>query len=1023
VAVAGTPEPLRPGCAGGKGGRNGGGAGGPGGGALQISAAGELKVTDVVSASGAGGAGANGSTQNASAGGGGGSGGTLVLEGDTVVLTSSARLTSNGGGGGGGAENSTTNVTAGEEGPTHTQLQAEGGSRQNSDCGRGGAGGSAAGPPVKGENGIQRGAGGGGGGTGLPLRPRPPDRRRKLRETGGCPQSVTRLVGRLSVASGPPPASIDIPVGWREEDRQFHPSENQMSIRIRKVAVLGAGVMGSGIAAHLANAGIPSVLLDIVPPRAAEGEKTDSAAFRNKFAQGALANLRKQKPAPLFSTAALDLIEVGNLEDDLGRLAGCDWVVEVVKEDMAIKQATFARVESHIRPGTIVSSNTSGLSITGMLEGRGAGFRKNFLVTHFFNPVRYMKLLELVAGPDTSPDVMRAMHAFGEEVLGKGIVYGKDTTNFIANRIGVYGMMRTIAEMQKAELSVEEVDKIFGPAMGRPKSAVFRTADIVGLDTFVHVAQNCYDTLAHDEEREVFRIPGFLQKMVEQGWLGDKSGQGFYKKEKKDGGKEILSLDLTTLEYRPQQKVRYDSLGAAKEVEDVRQRVVTVMRGEDKAARFAERVTLDVLAYASRRIPEIADDIVNIDRGMRWGFAWDVGPFEAWDAYGVAAGVERMKALGLQPAAWVEKMLASGRTSFYAVEGTADTYWDIAAGAPKKVPENPRTQRVEYLKRGNRKIRGNDGATLWDLGEGCTLLEFHSKMNSIDDAVIEMMNAALDETEQNHRALVVGNDGANFSVGANLMALLWAVNSDDLASVEKLVEAFQRVNQRMRYSPVPVVTAPFGLTLGGGAEVTMGGNAVQAAAETYIGLVEVGVGLIPGGGGNLQLLRNVYGPYASDKDFDPLPFLKKVFLTIGTAKVAVSAEEAREAGFLGPDNGISLNRDFLLSDARARALGMAQAGFRPPRKMSFRLPGPSGAATIDMLLYDMQLNNQISEHDRTIGRKLARVLTGGDTSPSTLVTEDRLLELEREAFLSLLGEEKTRARMMHMLEKGKPLRN
>ncbi len=796
-----------------------------------------------------------------------------------------------------------------------------------------------------------------------------------------------------------------------------------MSIRIRKVAVLGAGVMGSGIAAHLANAGIPSLLLDIVPPKAAEGEKTDSKAFRNKFALGALAGLKKQKPAPLFSAAALDLIEVGNLEDDLGRLAEVDWVVEVVKEDMAIKQATFAKVEGAIRPGTIVSSNTSGLSIVGMLEGRGADFRQNFLVTHFFNPVRYMKLLELVAGPDTKPEVMRALHAFGEEVLGKGIVYGKDTTNFIANRIGVYGMMRTISEMQKAELTVEEVDKIFGPAMGRPKSAVFRTADIVGLDTFIHVAQNCFDTLKGDEERDVFQIPPFLTEMVKKGWLGDKSGGGFYKKEKKGGAKEILALDLSSLEYRPQQKVRYDSLGAAKDVENVKERVVTVMKGEDKAAKFAERVTLDVLAYASRRIPEIADDLVNIDRGMRWGFAWDLGPFEAWDAYGVAAGVERMKELGLQPAKWVEEMLATGRTSFYAVDGTRETFWDVASRSAKPLAENPRTLRVEYLKRGNQKIKGNDGATLWDMGDGCTLLEFHSKMNSIDDAIIEMMNAALDETEANHKALVIGNDGTNFSVGANLMALLWAVNSDDMASVEKLVSEFQKVNQRMRYSPVPVVTAPFGLTLGGGAEVTMGGNAVQAAAETYMGLVEVGVGLIPGGGGNLQLLRNVFGPYAADKDFDALPFLKKVFLSIGTAKVAVSAEEAREAGFLGPDNGISLNRDFLLSDAKGRALGMANAGFRPPRKTFFRLPGASGAATIDMLLYDMQLNNQISPHDRLIGRKLARVLTGGDTSAGNLVSEDRLLELEREAFLSLLGEEKTRARMMHMLEKGKPLRN
>lgn len=796
-----------------------------------------------------------------------------------------------------------------------------------------------------------------------------------------------------------------------------------MSFRIRKVAVLGSGVMGSGIAGHLANAGIASLMLDIVPPKAAGGENVSSKKFRNKFALAALGNLRKQKPAPLYSAAALELIEPGNFEDDLGRLAECDWIVEVVKEDLAVKQALFARVEKVIRPETIVSSNTSGLSIRGMLEGRGAGFRQRFLVTHFFNPVRYMRLLELVPGPETLPEVVQAMHAFGEEVLGKGIVYGKDTTNFIANRIGIYGIMRTIAEMQKAELSIEEVDRIFGPAMGRPKSAVFRTADIVGLDTFVHVATNCYDTLPHDEEREIFKVPDFIQEMVRRGWLGDKAGQGFYKKERGGGDKQILALDLRTLEYRPQQKVRFESLGAAKDVEDVRERLVTILSGTDKAARFAEHVSLDVMAYASRRIPEIADDVVNVDRAMRWGFGWDLGPFEAWDAYGVRKGVERMKALGLRPAPWIEEMLKGGRETFYSVEGTRDAHWDIGSRSVKPVPENPRTARIEYLRRGNKKIAGNDSASLWDLGEGVTLLEFHSKMNSIDDAIVEMMNAAIGETEKNFRALVIGNDGPNFSVGANLMALLWAVNSEDFDSIRKLIQAFQDANQRLRYSPVPVVTAPFGMTLGGGAEVAMAGNAVQAAAETYMGLVEVGVGLIPGGGGNLQLLRNVYGPYASDPGFDSLPFLRKVFLTIGTAKVATSAEEAREAGFLGPENGSSLNREFLLADAKQRALGLANAGFRPPRKTHFRLPGPSGRATIDMLLYDMQLNNQISEHDRLIGRKLAEVLTGGDTTPTALVSEERLLELEREAFLSLVGEAKTRDRMMYMLEKGKPLRN
>ncbi|WP_225410481.1 3-hydroxyacyl-CoA dehydrogenase NAD-binding domain-containing protein [Stigmatella hybrida] len=797
-----------------------------------------------------------------------------------------------------------------------------------------------------------------------------------------------------------------------------------MTTRIRKVAVLGAGVMGSGIAAHLANSGVRALLLDIVPPKAGPGEDTSSKAFRNKFVLGALANLRKQKPSPIVSEQVFASLEVGNLEDDIARIAECDWVIEVVKEDLAVKQALFEKVEKHLRKDAIVSSNTSGLSIAGMLQGRGADFRKRFLVTHFFNPVRYMKLLELVAGPETDAEVVKAIHTFGEGVLGKGIVYGKDTTNFIANRIGVYGMMRTIAEMQKAELTVEEVDKIFGPAMGRPKSAVFRTADIVGLDTFTHVAKNCFDTLTQDEERQTFAAPDFLQKMVEKGMLGDKSGSGFYKKGKGGGGdKEILALDLKTLDYRPQNKVRYESLGAARDVEDVRERVATVMKGQDKAAKFAERVTLDVLAYSSRRIPEIADDIVNIDRGMRWGFGWDVGPFETWDAYGVKAGVERMKELGLKPAAWVEQMLASGRESFYGVQDGRDTYWDIASKSVKPVPESARIAKVEYLKRGNKKIDSNGSATLWDMGDGVTLLEFHSKMNSIDDDIIAMVGTALDETEKNHLGLVVGNDGANFSAGANIFGLLWAARNGEFDTLRKMVGAFQAANQRMRYSPVPVVTAPFNLTLGGGAEMAMGGNAIQAAAELYMGLVEVGVGLIPGGGGTMQLLRNVYGAYSADKDFDPFPFIKKVFLAVGMAKVATSAEEARELGFLSANDGISANRDFQLHDAKQRVLGMAKAGFRAPRPSRFRLPGPSGFATIDMLLYDMALNNQISAHDRKIAQKLARVLTGGDTSPSVLLTEERLLELELEAFLSLCGEEKTQDRLQFMLEKGKPLRN
>jgi len=797
-----------------------------------------------------------------------------------------------------------------------------------------------------------------------------------------------------------------------------------MSFRIRKAAVLGAGVMGSGIAAHLANAGIPVLLLDIVPPKAEPTDKPESKAFRNKFATSALANLRKQKPAPLMSEKALSLIEVGNLEDDLKRLADCDWVVEVIKEDLKLKNDLFAKLEGVVSKTAIVSSNTSGMSIKGMTEGRSDDFKKRFLVTHFFNPVRYMKLLELVAGEKTDRATMANFATWGERVLGKGIVYGKDTTNFVANRIGTYGMMRTLKTMGDANLTIEEVDKIFGPAMGRPKSAVFRTADLVGLDTFMHVTKNCYDSLTQDEARETFKPPAFLEQMIEKKMLGDKTGSGFYKKNKGGGGeKEVLVLDLATMEYRAQNKVRFESLGAAKDIEALPERVRTVLTGTDKAAKFAEAVTLDTLAYASRRLGEIADDYVNVDRAMRWGFAWELGAFETWDAYGVEKGVKRMKELGLTVAPWVEEMLKAGRTSFYGVDGVHDTYWDVSSRSVKRVPVTERQVTVERLRRGNKKLDGNDSATVWDMGDGIVQLEFHSKMNSVDTMNTEMIEKAITIAEKDFRGLVVGNDGQNFSAGANIAMLLWACKEGQWSEIRKLVRDFQNANQHLRYSTIPVVTAPFGLALGGGCELTMGGNAQQAAAETYIGLVEVGVGLIPGGGGNMMLLRNLFAMHAGSKDFDALPFIKKAFFSIGTAKVATSAEEGKEAGFLQWDAGITMNRDHLLADAKGRAIGMAEAGFLPPRPATFLLPGRSGAATIDMALYDMVQNHQVSDYDRVIGKKLASVITGGDTSATAPVTEQQLLDLELEAFLSLCGEAKTQDRIEHMLTKGKPLRN
>lgn len=798
-----------------------------------------------------------------------------------------------------------------------------------------------------------------------------------------------------------------------------------MTRHIRKVAVLGSGVMGSAIAGHLANAGIPSLMLDIVPPNPAEGEDISSKAFRNKFAASSLKALKKQRPAPLVTPEVEKLIEIGNFDDDMHRIAECDWVVEVVKEDLKIKQAVLAQVEKYAREDAIISSNTSGLSIKGMLEGRSASFAKRFLVTHFFNPVRYMKLLELVAGEATDPAIVEEIHKFGEETLGKGIVYGKDTTNFIGNRIGVYGMMKTVALMDEYDMSIEEVDKVFGKAMGRPNSAVFRTADVVGLDTFIHVSENCYDTLPNDEERDVFKVPDYLHEMVKNGMLGAKSGKGFYQRVKKaDGQKVNQVIQFDSLEYRDPKPVDLPSIHASKKISDVGERIKSIVNSDDKAGKFAERATLEILAYSSRRIPEIADDVVNIDRGLRWGFGWELGPFETWDAIGVEAGLARMEALGIEPAQWVRDMVAAGRTSFYAVDGVEDKYWDISSKSAEKVPENDRILRIAYLKREpSRLIKQNEGATLWDMGDGVAALELHTKMNAIDANVVDMINNAVDICEADYRGLVIGHDGDTYSAGANLGAILMAIGGGQLEYVENLVEGFQKANQRLYYSRIPVVTAPHGLALGGGAELTMAGNATVASSELFMGLVEVGVGLIPGGGGNWMLLRNLYGQHAEDRTIDPFPFIQKAFMTIGLAKTSSSAEDARKLGFVRGSDVISMNRDLVLNDAKQLAIGMAESGFRPPRPIEFLLPGPSGAATIEMLLNDMHVNNQASEHDVLVGGKLAHVLCGGQTSSNVPVSEDRLLEIEREAFMSLIGEKKSQERMAHMLKTGKPLRN
>ncbi len=793
--------------------------------------------------------------------------------------------------------------------------------------------------------------------------------------------------------------------------------------RIRKAAVIGSGVMGSGIAAHLANAGIEVYLLDIVPPEPGEGDDPQDPAFRNRIAAGNKERLRKTKPSPIYTTRDLDLITPGNMEDHLEWLGEVDWIVEAVPESIPIKKATFDKVEAHASDEAIISSNTSGLSIDAMLEGRSDSFKERFLVTHFFNPVRYMKLLELVEGPDTAEEVTQTIVDFGQNVLGKGIVFGKDTTNFIANRIGVHGMMTIMHLMDDYDMTVEGVDVIFGKPMGRPGSAVFRTADMVGLDTLVHVADNCYETLTEDEEREVFQVPDFIQNLVDEGRTGQKAGAGFYRKTK--SGIETVKLEENSLDYRNRDKPEFDSIKAAKGSPGDRIKKV-VVDGEDKAAEFAKEVTLRSLAYSARRLGEIADDVLNVDRAMRWGFNWKLGPFEVWDTLGVEWTYNQMKEADIDVPQWVDEMVDAGAESFYRWEGATKFYYDVQSGDYLPVERSEKEVSVDLLKRseGDKKVFGNSSASLWDMGDGVALLEFHTKMNAVDPDLIEMMHKSIDEVENNDwEGLVIGNDSTNFSAGANLMLVVMNAQAGNWDDIESMVKNFQDANQRMRYSSKPVIAAPKGLTLGGGAEVALGANGIQAAGELYMGLVEVGVGLIPGGGGNLQLMRNIFGLHADNADFEPLPFLQKIFMTIGLGEVAKSCEEAREFGFLTATDRVTINDDQLLWAAKQRVLGMAASNFRAPRPMKFRLPGPDGAATIDMLLYSMQENGQISAHDRLIGNKLANVICGGQTSSAVPVDEQTLLDLEREAFMSLCGEEKSQERMRHMLMNNKPLRN
>lgn len=800
-----------------------------------------------------------------------------------------------------------------------------------------------------------------------------------------------------------------------------------MKRKIYKVGVLGAGVMGSGIAAHLANAGVKSLMLDIVLPELSEEDRKkgltrESKEFRNKLAMMGKQNALTSRPAALFSKNIADLIEVGNFEDDFGRLKECDWIVEVVKEDLNIKNNLFKRIEREVfSPGMLISSNTSGIPIVKMMEGLSSEFKKHFMVTHFFNPVRYMRLLEIIPGPETSREAIEIMSRFGEVVLGKGIVYGKDTPNFVANRIGVFTIMYTMKKMIEEGYEVDEVDAIVGKPMGKPKSAAFGTVDLVGLDTLVHVFKNVYDSLTEDEERETFKTPEFWLKMVEKGLLGNKSKAGFYKKDKVT--KEKFTIDYRTLEYRPFKKYDYESLAEVKGIEEGGERVRKLISYNDRAGRFAWDLFAKTLIYATNRIGEIADDIVNIDNAMKWGFNWEKGPFEGWDAVGLEDTVRRMKAEGYKIPEKIERMLSEGFRSFYKSENGRRYYFDFNSFSYKEIPLSEGIISIKNLREGKRVVEENDGATIYDIGDEVLLLEFHTKMNSIDADIISMMNKAVEIAEGGYRGIVIGNEAQNFSVGANIFLLLGEIMQGNWKNVEGIVKAFQDANMRVKFAEVPVVGACAGMALGGGCEVLLHCDRVQACGESYVGLVEVGVGLLPAGGGTKETLRRYLEPVMDNPNIDTFYIIAKAFEQIAMAKVATSALEAKELRYFAPSDGITMNRERVISDAKNVVIHLSKMGYRPPLPFKFRLPGESAYATIWTNLETLKNGNYISEYDMHVGKKIAWVMCGGVTSKDVLVDEQYLLDLEREAFLSLCGEQKTQERIQYMLMNNKPLRN
>ncbi|MFN5371320.1 MAG: 3-hydroxyacyl-CoA dehydrogenase NAD-binding domain-containing protein [Bacteroidia bacterium] len=801
-----------------------------------------------------------------------------------------------------------------------------------------------------------------------------------------------------------------------------------MNRSIRKVAVLGSGVMGSRIACHFANIGLEVLLLDIVPKEVnaaeqAKGLDLSHPQVRNRMVNEALAAALKSNPSPVYHQSVAQRIKTGNFDDHLKDISSVDWILEAVVERLDIKQALFERVEQFRKPGTLVSTNTSGIPIAQISAGRSDDFRRHFCGTHFFNPPRYLKLLEIIPGPETQHDVIDFFMHYGDRFLGKTTVLCKDTPAFIANRIGVFGILQLFHTVKEMNLTVEEVDKLTGPVLGRPKSATFRTTDVVGLDTLVNVAKGLQENCKNDEAHASFTLPDYILKMNENRWLGDKTGQGFYKKVKQaDGKSEILALDLNTLEYRQQQKVKYATLEQTTTIDKVKDRYKILVQGSDKAGEFYRRSFVSMFSYVANRIPEIADEIYRIDEAMKAGFGWELGPFESWDAVGLQESLSLFSQMGVEVAPWIKRMAETGKTSFYIIEQGQPLYYDPQTEQYKRIPGSEKRIVLDYL-RGTNTVWKNSGTSLIDVGDGILNLEFHTKMNSIGTEVLQGVQKAIDIAEKDYRGLVIASDGPNFSAGANLAMVFMMAVEQEWEEIDFSIRAFQNTVMKIRYSSIPVVTAPQGLTLGGGCEMNLHADAVLAAAESYIGLVEFGVGLIPAGGGTKEFALRASDAFR-EGDLQ-LNTLRERFLAIGQAKVSTSAKEAFDLGILreGTDR-VVVNAANRIAEAKQKAIALAEAGYtKPVQRRNIKVLGKSGLGMVYAGANSMFSGKYISEHDKKISEKLGYVLCGGDLSAPTEVSEQYLLNLEREAFLSLCGEKKTLERIQSILTTGKVLRN